>query len=77
MISMRRALLVAGWCALGPAGALADTPPPPPPPDAEFLEFLGNGDDADADLKQFLAKREHAVSSDDAKAAPTRGSEKP
>jgi hypothetical protein len=71
---LRPGLVVAGWCALH---ATAAEPPPAPVPDAEFLEFLGNGDDADADLKQYLAKREHAVKPDDAKAAPTRGSEKP
>ncbi len=73
---LRSGLVVAGWCALQAAAAAAE-PPPAPVPDAEFLEFLGNGDDADADLKQFLAKREHAVKQDDAKAATTRGSEKP
>jgi hypothetical protein len=68
----RRGLLVAGWCALHAALAA----PPPPPPDPEFLEFLGNSDDSDQDLKQALAKREQAVKPDDAKAAPKRGSEK-
>jgi hypothetical protein len=72
---LRSVLVVAGWCGLH--AAVAAEPPPVPVPDAEFLEFLGNGDDADADLKQYLAKREHAVKPDDAKAATTRGSEKP
>ena len=65
--------MVAGWCALHAVTAVATEPPPP---DADFLEFLGNGDDADADLKQYLAKRERAMKPDDAKAATTRGSEK-
>ena len=73
-VLLRSGLVVAGWWALHAAAA---EPPPAPAPDAEFLEFLGNGDDTDADLKQFLAKRERAVKPDDAKAATTRGSEKP
>jgi hypothetical protein len=71
---LRPGLVVAGLCLFGLAAA---EPPPPPAPDAELLEFLGNGDDADADLKQFLAKREHALKQDDAKTAKTSGSEKP
>jgi len=72
---LRRGLVIAGWCVLQAAAAGA-MEPPPPPPEADFLEFLGNGDDADADLKQYLAKRERAMKSDDAKSATTRGSEK-
>jgi hypothetical protein len=72
-------LVLLGCCALAPLAARADAPPPPAvaAPDAEFLEFLGNGDDADADLKQYLAQRDAAARADDAKAAPKRGSEKP
>ncbi len=70
----RQVLLVAGWCALHAAVAAE---PPPPAPDAEFLEFLGNGDDADADLQQYLTKRERPVKSVEANVAPTRESEKP
>lgn len=77
----RRALVLVGCCALAPLAARADGPPPPAVavPDAEFLEFLGNGDDAeaDADLKKYLAQRDAAAHLDDAKAAPKRGSEKP
>lgn len=51
-----RASLLA-CCALltGPtAGRAVDAKAPSP--DAELLEFLGSGDDADADLKDYLAQ---------------------
>jgi hypothetical protein len=57
--------------------------PKPTTPDAEFLEFLGNGDDADPELQKYLAKREPATSTavavktEVARPAAKDGSEKP
>jgi len=66
------ALWLALCCAAHPAAAN----PPPPAPDAEMLEFLGRGDDADSELQHYLLSREQAAASQDAKPAPKRGSEK-
>ncbi len=69
-------LLLAGWCLLGAGAALA-VEAKPAAPDAEFLEFLGNGDDADPELQKYLAGREHAAKTEAAKPAAKDGSEKP
>jgi len=69
-------LLLVGWCALNAAAAVA-ADAKPAVPDAEFLEFLGNGDDADPELQQFLAARERTVRPEAAKQAARDGSDKP
>jgi len=69
-------LWVAGWCVLHSASSAA-AEPKTATPEPEFLEYLGSGDDVDADLKKYLAEHPRVATPDNAKPAPKRGSEQP
>jgi hypothetical protein len=69
----RRAVLVGLGPLIGLACAAHAADPKPAGPDSEFLEYLGNSDDADTELQQYLAKPDQSETQD-AKPAPKRGS---
>jgi hypothetical protein len=71
----RRTLLVGLGSMLGLAWAAHAAEPQSSSPDAEFLEYLGSGDDAEPELQQYLTKPEVADARD-VKSAPKRGSER-
>ncbi|HUO80932.1 MAG TPA: hypothetical protein VMU00_12395 [Steroidobacteraceae bacterium] len=69
----RRALLLGLGPLLGLACSAQTTDPKPVSPDAELLEFLGSGDDVDAELQKYLAKQPPSETQDP-KPTPKRGS---
>ena len=68
--------LLAGVCsllALSASGRAAE--PRSASPDSDFLEYLGNGDDVDPELQEYLAKPDAAAAAGAVKPAPKRGSD--
>ncbi len=70
----RRAALLLGLGVACAAFAADPKPAAPKAPDAELLEYLGGGDDVDAELQEYLAQRD-AAKAQDTKPAPKGGSE--